>query len=329
MNLMPKIELHCHLDGSLRKKTVLELIEKEKINIESDKINNIERELTAPVSCDSLEMYLERFELPIALLQSTENLERVAFEIMEDAALENVKYMEIRFAPQLHIEKGLSYQEVISSVIKGIKRAEQFYEIKGNIILSYLRNTPETGFIEVIDAGYKFLGDKVVAVDLCGAEKQGFCKDFIKSINYAKKMGYEVTIHAGETGIAENIEEAVVILGAKRIGHGIAMMNNQKILDLVKLKNIFVECCPTSNVQTKAVSDIKLHPIDFYIKNGIKITVNTDNRTVSNTNMGNEFNLIKKEFLWTKEEYRKLYEYSVEASFADKYTKEWLLNFTI
>lgn len=329
MNLMPKIELHCHLDGSLRKETVLEFIEKEKINIEADRIKNIEFELTAPISCDSLETYLEKFELPIALLQSAENLERVAFEIMEDAALENVKYMEIRFAPQLHIEKGLSYEDIISSVIKGINRAEKCYEIKGNIILSYLRNTPEEGFLEVIDAGYKFLGDKVVAVDLCGAEKIGFCKNFINSIKYAKSLGYQVTIHAGETGIAENIEDAVLTLGAKRIGHGIAMMNSSKILDLVKSENIFVECCPTSNVQTKAVSDIKLHPIDFYIKNGIKITINTDNRTVSDTNMENEFNLIKKEFLWTKEEYKKLYEYSVEASFADKYTKKWLSDFEI
>lgn len=327
MYLMPKIELHCHLDGSLRTETVLEFLKKEELDIGRDKEENIKLELTAPVNCDSLETYLEKFELPIALLQSYENLERVAFEIMEDAALENVKYMELRFAPQLHDKKGLSYEDIISSVIDGIKRAERCYEIKGNLILSYLRNSSEEGFLEVIDAGCKFLGDKVVAIDLCGAENQGFCKKFINAVNYAKSLGYGVTIHAGETGIAENIEEAVLILGAKRIGHGIAMMSNQKILDLVRTRNVFVECCPTSNIQTKAVPNIKSHPIDFYMKNGIKITVNTDNRTVSDTNMEQEFKLVKNEFLWGREDYENLYKYSVEASFADEFTKNWLLEF--
>lgn len=329
MDLIPKIELHCHLDGSLRKKTVLELIEKEGININGYNLERIEDELIAPIDCDSLETYLKKFELPIKILQTSENLERVAFEIMEDAALENVKYIEIRFAPQLHNKNGMSYEEIIGSVIKGIKKAEKSYQIKGNVILSYLRNTSEEGFFEVINAGKNFLADKVVAVDLCGSEKYGFCKDFIKSMSYAKSLGYNITIHAGETGIAENIEEAVMILGATRIGHGIAMFNNNQILDLVRQKNVFIECCPTSNIQTKAVSDIRLHPIDFYIKNGIGITINTDNRTVSDTNMTKEYNLTKNEFFWNKEEYKKIYDYSIDASFADLNTKIWLSKFKI
>lgn len=327
MNLMPKIELHCHLDGSMRKETVLEFIEKEGLDTDLYNVDNIEDALIAPADCDSLVTYLKTFKLPLQVLQTYDNLERTAFEIMEDAALENVKYIEIRFAPQLHREKGMSYEEIISSVSDGIKRAEARYQIKGNIILSYLRHESEDEFFEVIEAGRQYLGDKVVAVDLCGAEDKDFCKNFKEAVKYAKLIGYKVTIHAGETGIVENIIEAVDMLNADRIGHGIAMFNDRLVLEMVKSKNIFIECCPNSNVQTKAVKDIKSHPVDFYLNNGIKISLNTDNRTVSNTNMTNEFYTVANNFDWNKSNFWKVYEYSIEASFADADIKKWLIGF--
>lgn len=327
MNLIPKIELHCHLDGSMRKETVLEFIKKEGLYENLYNIDNIEKELIAPEDCDSLETYLKTFKLPLEVLQTYDNLERTAFEVMEDAALENVRYIEIRFAPQLHREKGMSYEDIISSVSDGIKRAESIYQIKGNIILSHLRHESEDEFFEVIEAGRQYLGDKVVAVDLCGAENKDFCKNFKEAVKYAKLTGYKVTIHAGETGIAENIIDAVEMLKTDRIGHGIAMMNDNRVLEMVKSKNIFIECCPNSNVQTKAVKDIKAHPIETYLNYGIKVSLNTDNRTVSNTNMTNEFCTVSKNFDWSEGDFWKVYEYSVEASFADSDTKKWLLQF--
>lgn len=326
MKLLPKIELHCHLDGSIRKETVLEFLKNDNLDLIYDEYD-IESALIAPVDCESLDMYLEKFELPISILQVPENLERVTFEIMEDAAKENVKYIEIRFAPQLHTKRGMDYETIINSVSNGIKKAEKTYQIKGNIILSHLRHSSEEEFIKLIEEGAQFLNDKVVAVDLCGSEEEGFCKNFYNAIKHAKSLGYKITIHAGETGFESNIVEAIEILGSDRIGHGIAMMNNSEVMNLVKEKNIFVECCPTSNIQTKAITDIKLHPINDYMTYGIKTSINTDNRTVSDTNMSNEFKVISDNFDWNNERFKQLYEYSIEATFADEITKEWLKGF--
>ncbi len=134
MKQYPKIELHCHLDGSLRPETVMELAKTHKIPTEARSISDLKSQLIAPVDCDSLVTYLERFDLPIAVLQTKEALTRAAYELMEDAALENVKYIEIRFAPQQHQLKGLSLEEIIDSVVKGIRQGEAAHEVKGIVL---------------------------------------------------------------------------------------------------------------------------------------------------------------------------------------------------
>lgn len=316
-----KIELHCHLDGSLRPETVQALLHS------PQSLDALHEELIAPENCDSLDTYLKRFDLPIKALQTASALSRVTYELLEDAANEHVTYIEVRFAPHLHIQEGLSLFQVIQSVVDGLKRAEAHLAIKGNIILSYLRNTPVEGFYEMADAGKHFLGKGVVAVDLCGGERDLFSSRFVDAVAYAKSLGYAVTIHAGETGIEENIQEAILLLGATRIGHGVAMQHKQEILELVKSRGVTIECCPTSNVQTKAVSDMTMHPIDRYLKNDIRITVNTDNRTVSNTTMSNEMALLESHFLWGEDAARAVYKMAVDASFADDETKAWLMSF--
>ena len=135
---LPKIELHCHLDGSLRVETAIELARKENIKLESYDYDNMKKLLVVPKECSSLDEYLTKFNVPISILQKPENLERVAFELMEDANKENIKYIEIRFAPLLHLKEGISQEEVIESVIRGIKKAELIYDIRGNVILSCL-----------------------------------------------------------------------------------------------------------------------------------------------------------------------------------------------
>lgn len=327
MNIeMPKIELHCHLDGSLRPETVFNWVKEDKDETYSD-INQISNMMIVPNDCDSLITYLERFKLPIKVLQTSERLRRATYELMEDAALEGVKYIEIRFAPELHVNKGMTYSEIISSVIEGIKGAEQKYDIRGNVILSYLRMSSPEGFKKLIDEGKEFLRKGVVAVDLCGGEDSGFAAKFKDEVNYAKALGYDITIHAGETGFDENIIDAIELLGATRIGHGVAMANKPSTREKVIKNNIFVECCPTSNLQTKAILNISEHPIDKYIEEGIKVTMNTDNRTVSSTNMSKEFSLMKDAFKWENSIERKIYLNSIEASFADDDTKKWLETF--
>lgn len=321
---LPKIELHCHLDGSLRPETIIDIAKKEGIDIPSFDKNEIKKQITVPLECTSLNDYLKAFAIPNLVMQSKESLRRITFELFEDAAVENVKYMEVRFAPVLHMLKGLEIEEIIQSVIDGIRDAEQKYDIKGNVILCCMRHMSADKAFEVIEKGKEFLGKGVVAVDLAGGEEEGFCGKFVEPIALARKYGYRVTIHARETGIGKNVLEAVELLGAERIGHGVFIKDCPEAYKIVKEKNIALEMCLTSNVQTKAVNGFREHPIYDFYKDGIKVTVSTDNRTVSDTNMTKEFDIASKEFNISYEDYKQIYYNSIEASFADLETKERL-----
>ncbi|WP_055669075.1 adenosine deaminase [Desnuesiella massiliensis] len=326
MNLaaLPKIELHCHLDGSVRPETIIDIAQRDDIIIPCFDIEVIKKELIAPLECQSLDEYLEKFSIPNLVMQSKENLRRIAFELLEDSAKENVKYIEIRFAPLLHTAGGLSIEEVIESVLEGIKDGEVLYDIKGNLILSCMRTMSVDKAFEVVEKGKRFLGKGVVAIDLCASENEGFCERFLEPMVLARKYGYRVTIHAGETGIGKNVLEAVELLGAERIGHGVYIKDCIEAYEIVKDKKITLEMCPTSNVQTKAVKGFKEHPIYDFYKDGIKVTVNTDNRTVSNTNMTKECNIVFDDFDISYGDYKEIYLNSVEASFVDEEIKEKL-----
>ncbi|TYS89916.1 adenosine deaminase [Rossellomorea aquimaris] len=326
---MPKIELHCHLDGSVRPETIIDIAKREGIHIPSFDIEEMKEELIAPLDCESLDEYLEKFSIPNAVMQSKENLKRITFELYEDAAKENVKYMEVRFAPLLHTQKGLSVKEIIGSVIEGMKEAEEQFDIKGNIILSCMRMMSAERAFEVVEQGKSFLGKGVVAIDLCASEEEGFCGKFIEPIALAREYGYRVTIHAGETGIGRNVLEAAEWLGAERIGHGVYITDCPEAYQVVKEKQIVLEICPTSNVQTKAVKEFRDHPLYNFHRDGIKITINTDNRTVSDTTMAKECELVWNEFAMSDEDYREIYMNSVEACFASDEVKEGLKKYVL
>ena len=321
---LPKIELHCHLDGSVRPSTVIELAKKKNIELPSLNEIEIQKLMVAPKNCSSLDEYLKRFDLPGLVMQDAEGLERIAFELMEDAFSENIVYIEIRFAPLLHVSKGLTVKQVISSVLKGIKRAENQFDIKGNLILSCMRTMSVESSYEVIESGKEFLGNGVVAVDLCSSEYDDFCFKFEKPIALARSYGYRITIHAGETGIGKNVLDAINILKAERIGHGIFIKDHEEAYNLVKEKNITLEMCPTSNLQTKAIDHLFNYPLEKFYKDGIKVTLNTDNRTVSNVDLTNEYSVIINEFNMDEEDYKNIYLNSVKACFANDEIKNKL-----
>ncbi|CEO09143.1 adenosine deaminase [Paraclostridium sordellii] len=321
---LPKIELHCHLDGSVRPSTVIDLAKKKNIELPSLNEIEIQKLMVAPKNCSSLDEYFKKFDLPGLVMQDEEGLERIAFELMEDSFSENIVYIEIRFAPLLHVSKGLTVKQVVSSVLKGIKRAEKQFDIKGNLILSCMRTMSVESSYEVIESGKEFLGNGVVAVDLCSSEYDDFCFKFEKPIALARSYGYRVTIHAGETGIGKNVLDAINILKAERIGHGIFIKDHEEAYNLVKEKNITLEMCPTSNLQTKAIDYLFNYPLEKFYKDGIKVTLNTDNRTVSNVDLTNEYSVIIKEFNMDEEDYKNMYLNSVKACFANDEIKNKL-----
>lgn len=324
---LPKIELHCHLDGSVRANTIIDIAKNENITLPSFDENEIKKLVQVPEDCTSLNEYLKRFDLPNMIMQTKEGLERVAFELLEDAASENVKYIEIRFAPQLHTQGGLSFKEIIQSVINGVNKAEKIYDIRGNVILSCLRHMSVEDADLTVESGKEFLNKGVVAIDLAGPEEEGFAVKFKSVIDKARGYSYKVTIHAGEAASGQNVIDAIKLLGAQRIGHGVRIKDMKEAYDLVKNNNVVLEMCPTSNIQTKAIEDFKQYPLlDFY-KDDIKVTLNTDNRTVSNIDLTYEINLISDNFKFSNEDYKKIYLNSIDATFADEETKAWLRAF--
>ena len=327
INNLPKIELHCHLDGSLRVETVIELAQKDNIELDSYDYKEVKKMLSIDENCSSLDEYLEKFDLPNKVLQSKENLRRAAYELLEDAAKENIKYIEVRFAPIFHVKEGLRLNEVIQSVIDGIRDAEKQYEIKGNVIISCIRGLDLKHVFDSIEAGAQFIGQGVVAIDLAATEKEDFAYEYIEAMKLAKEKGFRVTIHAGETGFGKNVRDAVNLLGAERIGHGVYIYNDKEAYELVKEKGITLEMCPKSNIDTKAVNIYDNHPIYKYHKDNIKVNISTDNRMVSNINLNEETSNVIKTFNVTLDEYKEIYINSVNAAFCSEETKKELLRF--
>lgn len=325
INNLPKIELHCHLDGSLRVETVIELAKKENIQLESYDYDYVKNLLTVEEDCDSLDEYLKRFDLPNEVLQTKENLRRASYELLEDAAKDNVKYIEVRFAPIFHIKKGLGLEEIIESVINGIRDAENKYDIKGNVIISCIRGLSLEHVYESIKAGEKYLGKGVVAIDLAASEKEDFAYEYIEAMKIAKEKGFRITIHAGETGFGKNVRDSINLLGAERIGHGVYIYNDEEAYKLVKDNGITLEMCPKSNIDTKAVNSYEDHPIYKYHKDNIKVNLSTDNRTVSNINLNEETSKLIETFKVNIDEYKEIYINSVNAAFCDDETKKMLL----
>lgn len=324
MKHLPKIELHCHLDGSVRPSTVLDIASEENIPLPTYDVEMIRNFMVVGLDCSSLDEYLKSFEMPITVMQSSSSLERVSYELLEDAANENVKYIEVRFAPHLHTAKRLSVKAVIESVLAGMRRGQAEFDIKANLILSGLRSFPLELIYELIEVGKDFIGRGVVAVDLCAVESEGFSKRYEDAFKRARDYGYRVTIHAGEACSGTNVLEAIKILGAERIGHGVHIASDKDAIDVVKKSKVLLEMCPTSNVQTKAVNSHAAHPIMDFMRSGLKVSISTDNRTVSDTTMTNEVEIVSDTLGMNLDEYRQIYLDSVDASFADSLTKSQL-----
>lgn len=306
------IDLHLHLDGSLSEEDFIYLAKKQNFDLGKEFPDNI----YVPIDCPSLEDYLKRFDLPCALLQTTDALEYVAKSLVKRLANLGFIYAEIRYAPQLHVNKGLTQLEVAKAVLKGVE--EGLKETKGfnaNIILCCMRHAPEEVNMETVEVANKLKGTKVVAVDLAGGESIHPSPYFAKVFNKAKEYGLNITIHAGEATGSEEIMLAIDN-GAMRIGHGVHLSLDEASVNKVKENNICFEFCPLSNLQTKALNTYDDVPIRKFMERGIDVTINSDNMTVSNTDAIAEMKTMVKTFNLTKEEVKKLLCTSIKRSFA-------------
>lgn len=318
---LPKVDLHLHLDGSVKPETILELALKQGISLPVYDPDGLIPHMRVTDNCGSLIEYLGKFDFTTRFLQTGEALERVAYEVVEQSVEHNCRYVEVRFAPQLHRNMGLSLEETFHYVIEGLKRAQRDFGTKFGVIAICMRNHSCTNNLEVIEAAAKFVGKGVVAVDLAGDEATYPPEFFREVFARSHKLGIPVTIHAGEAAGAVNVYEAVTHLGATRIGHGVRLRENAEILEMVKDRRIPLEMCPISNIQTKAVASWDAYPIREYMDQGLVVTINTDNPSVSDTNITKEYRAIADRFGFSTPELVKLIMNGVEAAFMEEHDK--------
>lgn len=308
-----KTQLHLHLDGSIS----LELANKlSKLDFEI-----IKEKMLAPDKCLSLTDYLTRFSFPISLMQTKENLELIAADLVNRLEEDNVIYAEIRFAPMFHKQQGLSYDDIVSSVLKGLQTNKN---IKTNLILCLMRGASEEDNLDTLEVAKRHLNKGVCAIDLAGDEKTYPTNMYKHMFEKANEYGIPYTIHAGEAKDANEVEFAVNI-GAKRIGHGIKSIESNDTLKLLKENDILLEVCPTSNIQTNAIDTYSNHPIRDLINNGIKVCINTDNMTVSNITLSEEYYKLHSELNFEKNDFYICNKNAIEASFTNEEEKQKLL----
>ncbi|MBO5425592.1 MAG: adenosine deaminase [Lachnospiraceae bacterium] len=314
---IPKIDLHCHLDGSFS----LDFIKSySNINMKDEELI---KKLQAPADCDSLTTYLTCFDLPISCLQTKEGITNGVLDLIKQAAEENVKYIEIRFAPSCSVNSTLNYSDIYEAAIEGCKLGYNTCNIFSNIILCAMRHHSLETNLKVLHSAMDYLGHGICALDLAGDESAFMNTEFIDLFKEAKRLGMPYTIHSGECGSVDNIKVALE-LGAKRVGHGIALCKDSTLMKECQKSRLGLELCPTSNFQTRAVTNINTYPLRLFLDNGLLATVNTDNRTVSNTNMTKELHLSLEKLQIKEEDLITIYKNSIEISFADDNIKNQL-----
>ncbi len=320
---MKRIDLHNHLDGSLPVKTVLELAEMSGVALSAKTVDGIRDYLTVEPDCTSLNEYLEKFAIPVSVLQTEECLEKAVYDTMKDLAARDVAYAELRFAPGQHLQRGLTQEQVTAAAVRGLDKALAELPISGQLILCCMRGADEAVNRETIDVTGKFLGKGVCCADLAGAEALFPTADYKGLFAYASEQGVPYVIHAGEADGPDSMWDAIA-MGAKRIGHGIAAVQDDMLMDYLRDHGIPLEVCVTSNVQTKGAASYEAHPILKMLEHGIGVTVNTDNMTVSGTDLENEAALIRSRLGMTEAQEKAMLENSIRAAFLSDEEKDAL-----
>lgn len=327
------IDLHLHLDGSVPFSTIKKLIKENNLPEMADL--SLRNKLSVSPNCHDLNEFLEKFAFPVSFMQTKENLQMIVFDLLKELKEQGLVYVEIRFAPQLHTQQGLSQAEVVRAAINGInqfliyqKNSDSTHpDLHANLLLCLMRlENNEEENVETVKVCEEFLGRGVSGLDLAGEESERFAiKNYAGIFQFAQQMGIPYTIHAGEAMGPASVKQALN-LGAKRIGHGIRSIENTSLINEIVQDNIILECCATSNLNTKVFDQIDHYPIKSLLSQGVKATLNSDDMTVCNTNLPNEYSMLEEKINLSKSDEQKLFLNAINAAFCSKEEKERLLS---
>src|SRR5436190_23853762 len=303
---VPKVLLHDHLDGGLRPRTVLELAQETGYQgLPADNEEELTQRLTEGAHRGHLEIYLDAFRHTVGVMQTPEALRRVAAECAQDLAADGVVYAEVRFAPELHTERGLSLDEVVEAVLDGFRQGGEGRGIRVYALLTAMRTAARS--LEIAELAVRYRDQGVVGFDIAGAEAGSPPSRHLDAFQYVARENFHVTIHAGESFGLPSIWEALQWCGAERLGHGVRIVDDiivrpdgstelGRLAALVRDRRVPLEMCPTCNVQTGAAASIEEHPIDLLRRLRYRVTVNTDNRLMSGVTLSSEFQAVAEAF---------------------------------
>jgi adenosine deaminase len=326
LHRVPKTDLHSHLDGGLRPQTVWELAHEQGVKLPASSAAELESLVKIGEDCQNLVQYLKAFDITLAVLQEREALYRAAHELCQDYAAENVRYFEVRFSPILHTKRGMKLTDIVDAVLNGLRDGERDFGVKTGCIICGMRNiNPETSIL-LAELAVAYKNNGIVAFDLAGAEEDYPAKKHREAFFRILNNNINVTIHAGEAYGPESIHQAIHYCGTHRIGHGTRLKEDGDLLNYVNDHRIPLECCISSNVQTHACPDYAHHPIRFYYDYGLRVTVNTDNRLMSDTSATRELQICHDHLGFGWSEIKDLVIYGFKSSFLPYREKVRLIN---
>lgn len=313
---VPKAELHVHLDGCLRTGTILDLAREFGLQLPTWDPTELDAILRPGASCASLEEYLRAFHITTAVLRTPESIARVAFEMLVDCAADNVRYVEVRYSPFFMTAGGLSLDEAILAVEHGCELASRDTGISYRQIICAMRHTDPQVSVEIARAALRTQDRAaVVAFDLAGAEAPFPAAAHREAYDLARRACLHSTVHAGEAAGPDSIQQALVELGAQRIGHGTRLRESERLMRHVLEREIPIEVCVTSNVQTRACDGFADHPALSYLRMGARAVICTDNMAISGTTVSNELEILARMHELTVGELRQLIANSFDAAF--------------
>lgn len=320
------VELHCHFDGSLNVEKSYELAKARNIIPEDMSYEEFAKEMPVPSDNVSLETFLDHFKFPLAILQDEEALYESMIACIHDLEQDDVCYAEVRFAPQAHLQKGLTQEDAVLACIKGVEKAKELYpNITIQLILCMMCD--EIGDSEVnletARLAAKYYGKGVCALDLAGAEGLVPYQNYQKSIAIVKEKNVPITLHAGESGPSSNVHDALA-LSADRIGHGGHALEDESVVQELLDKQVVLEQCVTSNIQCHNQPSYEGHSLRPLFDRGVKVTINTDNRSLSGTTLHEEIDKIKKYMNFTDEDIHQMMLNAVDGAFTNEEEKERL-----
>lgn len=288
LHRLPKAELHCHLDGSLRPETLLDLGREFDRPMPAPDAESLREYMTVD-DARNLEDYLERFAITLSVMQTEPALERIAYELAEDAARDGVRYIEVRYAPVLNVREGLSLEQAVEAPLRGLARAEAEHGIKGRVIVTAIRDMAPSVSQELAELAVAYRHRGVVGFDLAGGEAGNPAKAHRSAFEYARCHDLACTCHAGEGDGADSVRQAVHVCGAHRIGHATRLIEDTSLTDYCNDHRIALEICLTSNVQTRVADSYASHPFREYYDRGLNVVLNTDNRLMSGVTLTDEY----------------------------------------